>query len=100
MEFEEPLKTGFTIYSKSGCINCNKVKNLIKRNNFLFTVIECDEYVLKEKEKFLLFIRDRANIEVKTFPMVFYENKFIGGFFETEVFINNFFLSFEENLNF
>jgi glutaredoxin len=100
MEFEEPLKTGFTIYSKSGCINCNKVKNLIKEKNFLFALIECDEYVLEEKTNFLLFIREKANVEVKTFPMVFYENKFIGGFSETEVFINKNFLSFEENLIF
>jgi hypothetical protein len=100
MEFEEPLKTGFTIYSKSGCIFCNKVKNLIQEKKLLYTVIDCNEYILEDKENFLLFIREKANVDVKTFPMVFYENKFIGGFIETEILINKIFLSFEDNLNF
>ena len=29
MEFEEPLQNGFTIYSKSGCFYCTKVKKLL-----------------------------------------------------------------------
>ena len=36
MEFDEPLKENFTIYSKSGCENCRKVKKMLTDNNFLF----------------------------------------------------------------
>ena len=31
MEIIEPAKKGFTIYSKSGCTNCTKVKILKKK---------------------------------------------------------------------
>ena len=33
MSFTEPSKEGFTIYTKSGCPNCTKVKHLFKEKN-------------------------------------------------------------------
>ena len=36
MEIEEPLKTGFTVYSKSGCPNCTKVKKLLTEKRVFF----------------------------------------------------------------
>ena len=100
MEFEEPTKSGFTIYSKSGCINCTKVKSLLKEKNLFFSVIDCDEYIIENKEDFLLFIKEKANKEYKMFPMVFYEGSFIGGYSDTQDYINKLLLSFDENLNF
>lgn len=100
MEFEEPAKSGFTIYSKSGCINCTKVKSLIKEKNLIFSVIDCDEYIIENKDDFLLFIKEKANREYKMFPMVFYEGKFIGGYSDTQEYIDKLLLSFEENFNF
>ena len=96
MEFEEPSKSGFTIYSKSGCPNCNKVKALLKDKNLIFDVIDCDEYIIEYKDFFLSFIKERANKEYKTFPMVFCDGKFIGGYIETQEYIEKLFLSFEE----
>ena len=46
MEIPEPKNGEFTVYSKSGCINCVKVKTLLKDKNLKFIVIDCDEYVL------------------------------------------------------
>ena len=83
MEFFEPLKTGFTIYSKSGCSNCTKVKKLLLDKQSFFLDVSCDEYLREDKEGFLTFIKERANTEYRTFPMVFYEGKFIGGYAET-----------------
>ena len=100
MEFEEPIKSGFTIYSKSGCINCSKVKSLLKEKKIFFSVIDCDEYIIENKEDFLLFIKDKANREYKMFPMVFYDGSFIGGYTETQEYTDKLLLSFEENLNF
>ena len=48
MEFPLPIKGQFTIYSKSGCINCTKVKNLLKDKQMLFTIIDCDEFILEK----------------------------------------------------
>lgn len=96
MEFTRPELRGFTIYSKSGCIKCTSVKKLIQEKNFLFVEINCDEYILENKEGFLNFIEEIAETSYKTFPMVFYDNKFIGGLSHTTEFIHKLLLSFEE----
>ena len=100
MEFEKPSDTGFTIYSKSGCPNCSNVKKLLKDKNLLFNVVDCDDYVIEDRENFLLFIKNLSEKEVKQFPIIFYESNFIGGYNETKEYINRLFLSFEDNLNF
>ena len=51
MEFEKPSDNNFTIYSKSGCINCRRVKDLLKNNNSEYEMIDCDDYLLEDKEK-------------------------------------------------
>jgi glutaredoxin len=85
MEIFTPLDTGFTIYSKSGCSNCTKVKKLLLDKQSFFLDVSCDEYLLEDKEGFLSFIKERANKEYRTFPMVFKDGKFIGGFTETHL---------------
>ena len=85
MNIFEPLKTGFTVYSKSECSYCTKVKKLLLDKQTFFTDVSCDEYLLEDKEVFLTFIKERANKEYRTFPMVFYNGKFIGGFTETKL---------------
>ena len=99
MEFEEPLQNDFTVYSKSGCVNCTKVKKLLTEKNSNFVVIDCDEYIIEDKENFLLFIKERANKEYKTFPMVFNNALFVGGFNETQEYFNKL-LQFDENADF
>ena len=99
MEIEEPFKTGFTVYSKSGCPNCTKVKKLLTEKTVFFVEIDCDDYIIEDKEKFLLFIKERANKEYKTFPMVFNNGIFIGGFTETQDYFNKL-LSFDEKADF
>ena len=96
MEITEPNKKGFTVYGKSWCINCTLVKNLIKEKYFFLTEIDCDEYILEYKEEFLNFIENIAETSYKTFPMVFYDGKFVGGLTHTKEFINKLLLSFED----
>jgi len=84
MDFEKPSEKIFTIYSKSGCINCRKVKDLLKANNIEYEIIDCDDYLLENKEQFLFFIQSYTNVVCKTFPIVFYDENFIGGFNETK----------------
>jgi glutaredoxin len=84
MEIPNPLEDEITIYSKSACINCVKVKTLLKENNIKFTIINCDEFILEDKPGFLQFIHLLVGTEYKTFPMVFLNKTFIGGYKETE----------------
>ena len=88
MEFENPDSKEFTIYSKSGCINCRKVKDLLKKMSINFITIDCYDYLLEDKEGFLSFIKNYTVNECKTFPMVFHNGNFIGSFNEVEVYID------------
>jgi len=83
MEIISPDSTCFTVYSKSGCPHCTTVKKLIKDKHFFFTEVNCNEYLLEDKEAFLKFIEELAGISYRTFPMVFYKGKFVGGLTDT-----------------
>jgi glutaredoxin len=88
VSFVEPSSVGYTIYSKTGCTYCTKVKLLLMGFELPYTIVNCDEYLLENKEMFLDFIKTKAEKEYKTFPMVFLEGKFIGGFMETKASID------------
>ncbi len=84
MDFISPSNTGFTIYSKSGCPNCTKAKQLLHGYSNM-EIINCDEYLLEDKEGFLNFIKEKTGgIEHRTFPMIFHDKTFIGGYKELE----------------
>lgn len=97
-EYMHPLANEYTIYSKYGCSYCDKVKKILLQKNIVFSVIDCDEYLLENKEKFLAFMKQITGKEWKTFPIVF-DNKqmFIGGFSETEEFLKKKELEFNED---
>ena len=88
MIFTPPTPTGFMIYTKNACPYCDKVKDVLDRQDLDYTVVNCTEYLMnaKTKEDFLAFIAGFAKEEYRTFPMVFYDGKFIGGFAETKAF--------------
>ena len=87
--FKKPSEaTQYTVYSKCGCPNCKKVKELLKTKNLLFTIIDCDEYLIETKPEFLQFIQDLTSQEWKTFPIVFNkDSRLIGGFIDTKLYL-------------
>jgi len=87
VEFIKPSDMMYTIYSKSGCPNCTKVKDLLQTTKIPFTVVDCDEYLLENKEAFLEFIMNLISMEWKTFPIVFDKTQFIGGFLDTKIYL-------------
>lgn len=84
MDFFDPLEKGFTIYTKRDCSYCTKVKKLLIEKEICFLEIDSSIYLLENKEPFLSFIKEKANKEHRTFPMVFKDGQFIGGFTETQ----------------
>jgi glutaredoxin len=96
MNIKSPSKTNFTVYSKNGCKYCDYVKNLFIRNNFIFYEINCDNYLKEDKDFFLNYIETISGKSYKTFPMVFYNGEFIGGFNETKNFVEKLNLHFDE----
>ena len=99
INIENPQDSGFTIYSKSGCANCTRIKKILTENKIAFIEINCDEYLIEDKEYFLSFIKNLAQKESKVFPMIFNDGVFIGGFNETQKYLDKQ-LSFHENTNF
>jgi glutaredoxin len=91
MNFPIPAKGKFTIYSKSGCINCSKVKMLLKEKQFMFDIVDCDEFILENKEEFLEFMKNMIGQEYRMFPMVFDNKIFIGGYNETVSYLEQLF---------
>lgn len=75
----------YTIYTKSSCTYCVKVKELLKEKGYSCSEINCDSDLEtpEKKETFLNMIREITNKDYKTFPMVFRDDVFIGGFKDT-----------------
>ena len=96
MNIEKPVETGFTIYSKSGCPNCMRIKKILTEKKQTFIEINCDEYLIEDKDFFLYIIKNLAQKEPKVFPMIFNSGTFIGSFIETQEFLDKQ-LSFDEN---
>jgi len=88
MKFIEPSEN-YTIYTKSNCNYCKMVKDLLNKHNVVYEIVDCDEYLLHHRLAFLFFIKERAKFDYNTFPIVFLNGKFIGGFTETEQLLEN-----------
>ena len=84
MEYEAPSDKGYTIYSKSGCPNCTKAKKLVASEKY--NIVDCDDYIIEDKEDFLYFMSTLIGKEYRVFPMIFKDGKFIGGYAELETF--------------
>jgi hypothetical protein len=89
MEITIPQKEGFTVYTKKDCSFCEKIKVLLTTKNENFFLVDCDNYLKENKNNFLSFIYCIANKECKTFPIVFNNEKFIGGYTDTKLYFEN-----------
>ena len=95
MDFAFPNKTGFVIYSKNECIFCSKVKMMLEECSLDFNEIKCDKYILDDKSSFLSFMSEISMKTINTFPIVFYNNNFIGGYNETAKFVEKLQVKFD-----
>lgn len=88
IDFIKPYDNEYTIYSKSGCLYCKEVKYLLIDKKIKYKVIDCDPYLIENKQEFLTFIRGLANKDHKTFPIVFNNRgQFIGGYTHTKEYL-------------
>jgi glutaredoxin len=91
ISIDAPTISGFTVYTKFNCKFCDLVKKLLHHNNFHAKIIPCDEYLCSSdlmKESFLAhinrkYIQQFSVGEHRTFPMVFFQGKFLGGYSDT-----------------
>ena len=99
MDYIKPSASGYTIYSKSGCILCNKVKEQLTIKGHEFILVDCDEYLIEDKEGFGAFIDSCAHKQTSGFPKVFADGVFIGSFAETKKHMETK-MAFDENADF
>ena len=99
MEFTSPSNVGLSVYSKSCCFNCSKIKKLLHEKAINYNLIDCDDYIIEDKPSFLLFINKVAGVDVKVFPIVFHNGTFIGSYNETKDYIEKI-TCFDNNLTF
>ena len=79
-----PNQNGYTIYSKSGCIYCERAKDLLSYEDV--TVIDCDPFLLIDKDGFRRTMQVHCRQEYRMFPMIFYRGAFVGGYAETKIY--------------
>ena len=83
MAFEKP-RDGYTIYTKMNCKYCTNAKKMIPGAH----VIQSDAYIHHNREKFLDFVDKMSGKRPRTFPMIFLNKRFIGGYDETKAYID------------
>ncbi len=88
MDYLKPMDGVYTIYTRSGCSYCKMIMELLKDEDPPVDEINCDEYIAHSKPHFFQFIKQIAGKEHKTFPAVFLDGEFIGGYTETKAFLN------------
>lgn len=82
MDFEIP-KHGWLIFTKENCNYCKKAKALLST----VPTVPCDTFLKTNKESFLAKMDTLTGVEYRTFPMVFYDSVFIGGYTETAKYV-------------
>lgn len=68
------------MYSKSGCKFCKMAKELLPN----VTVVNVDEHIETDKAKCLDKMATIAEVEIKTFPVIFFNQIFVGGYAESK----------------
>lgn len=86
-DYSQNPNSDYIIYTKSGCDFCRKLKNLLTIEKKTFTEINCDQQLSHNREQFLSSMKKTTGREWKTFPMVFVNTVFIGGYTETAKYI-------------
>ena len=83
----KPAQIGFTIYTIPNCKYCKMAKELLKSHKI--KTVNAKNYVqsLRERDAFYAFIQKHTKKDYKYFPMIFYNQQFIGGFLELQAFL-------------
>lgn len=83
MEIELPSPFGYTIYSKSGCPQCDRAKRLVSDETVEeLRIISCDSYLANGREEFITVMQSRTGKDRIMFPIIYHNGKLLGGFKE------------------
>ena len=69
----------YTVYTKSKCFYCDKIKELMSVSGENVEYVSCDEWLATKRTHFLNIMKLKTQKENVTFPIVFFEGKYVGG---------------------
>ena len=75
----------YTVYTKSNCPYCDKIKTLMEQCDENVNYISCDEWLTTKRTLFLNIMKVKIQKENVTFPIVFFEGNYVGGCHEYEM---------------
>ena len=83
-----PLSLGYTVYTKQNCRFCTQLKTWLvapERSGIPIYLVPCDEYLVDPETKtfFLRWLSAQAGVPWTTFPAVFQNGVFVGGYQDT-----------------
>ena len=88
MDIPPPSSNSFTVYTKQNCPYCVKAKTILSNTNTQFQVVECDVFLEIDKTAFLDTMRQRTGRDYRTFPMIFDNGVFVGGYSELQSYLD------------
>ena len=74
-------ETAFTVYTKTGCGHCQRVKAVLPPETIY---VNCDDILADDRDAFLERMDQWTKTKHRTFPFVFHNGTFIGGREDTE----------------
>jgi glutaredoxin len=77
--FNFPSQRGYTIYTKKQCVYCDRAKELLQ--NETITLYSCDD--IEYRDDFLIHMDTITGKIHRTFPFIFHNGVFIGGYDDT-----------------
>jgi len=80
----------YIVFTKSDCSYCDKIKQLMEHTNENVQYILCDEWLKTKRILFMNIMRVKTHKDEITFPIIFFEGMYLGGFDEYEMKINNY----------
>jgi len=97
MNIQSPTSSRFTVYTKKNCSYCEKVKDELEHHFETPEIIPCDDFLSDDfltnsnsntkKQVFVAFMNSLTKDKFKTFPVVFFDKTFIGGYNETVLYL-------------
>ena len=88
MDIPVPSTHCVTVYTKQNCPYCSKAKTILTNTNISFQVIKCDAFLEIDKTAFLDTMRKKTQRDYRTFPMIFDQGNFIGGYSELQSYLD------------
>ena len=83
----------YIVFGLSTCMFCSETKKFLQKKKLNYKYYPVDDYknLLLEKMTKLANIKNNINInpEHKTFPIIFYKKKFIGGYTDLLQYVNS-----------